>query len=182
MKDPDGSCVWFTFIPTKDKLFAVPNFPEKVPKPFKPDGVAVQAAGDMGLGLFATKTFERGDLIFAERPVLVVPEQISLLCGEKLARMDPTRDRALMLKDVENVLHHGVDVLMDEEQKAELMAMNNSHLEDGSGPITGIIWTNGFQDSMDIDYAMVGRYSSKINHRFVKLIFVNTRIPCSHTT
>ncbi|PPQ64212.1 hypothetical protein CVT24_008630 [Panaeolus cyanescens] len=167
VKDPDGNCVWFTFIPTKEKLFSVPNFPEKVPTPLQTNGVAIQPAGHMGLGLFATKTFERGDLIFAERPILVVPEQISLLCGEKLARMDPSRDRALMLKDVENVLRHGVDVLMDDDEKKELLSMNNSHLKDGSGPITGIIWTNGFQDSMDIDYAMIGRYSSKINHSCV---------------
>ena len=64
---------------------------------------------------------------------------------------------------------------MTNENREAFMALANSYTEDGSGPILGIVRTNGYQvpglyDSGDEDdnagaYTAVLKVMSRINHR-----------------
>jgi len=51
---------------------------------------------------------------------------------------------------------------MEPERRAKLMALTNSHLEDGSGPIHGIVRTNGYavENLWDGDVKPESKWSS----------------------
>ena len=73
-RDPDGHSEWIVYGPTKAKVFNTPGFPKPVPKP---EGTLpayiIKNTPDMGLGVFATRDIMMGELIFAERQLLVSP-------------------------------------------------------------------------------------------------------------
>ncbi|KAJ7641076.1 hypothetical protein FB45DRAFT_352501 [Roridomyces roridus] len=106
---------------SKEVLMTLPGFSQPMVKPVRSNSpVRVKEVPGMGLGLFATRRIEAGELIFSERPLLI---QYSL-------------------NQIEEILAVGVGRMSDED-KAAYMALKNSHLEDGSGPLTGIWRTNG---------------------------------------
>ncbi|KAJ7763144.1 hypothetical protein DFH07DRAFT_738990 [Mycena maculata] len=53
-------------------ISAQPNFPLVVANPVEPT-YEIRATKNMGLGMFATRALEPGDLVLSERPVLVYP-------------------------------------------------------------------------------------------------------------
>ena len=83
---------------------------------------------------------------------------------------------------------------MDPDRKARFLALMNSHLEDGSGPIHGIIQTNGYgvdnfwdgnvrPDETDpihqyFLYSVVCEIGSRINHRSA---FCCSRVAMTHS-
>lgn len=92
----------------------------------------------MGLGLYATRNIRSGELIIAERPLVLVVAQLKVS-----NRSNPsfTLEQCLQiaLAEKEQELRLLIDRMLPEDQ-AEFMALANSHLYDGSGPsIMGII-------------------------------------------
>jgi hypothetical protein len=84
-----------------------------------------------------------GDLIFAERPILVVPALIKIQV--KVPR-SYTQDQIIQAQffEWERVLEKAFTRVTPERQAA-YKALHNSHLHDGSGPLLGVVRTNGFQ-------------------------------------
>ena len=99
-----------------------------------------------GLGVFATHPVHTGDLIIAERPLLILP------CGFEMTTRPGSKGlseeeiiQVTMHKEEE---HLGVAVKrMTGENWKVFMALANSHTEDGSGPILGIVHTNAYKVS-----------------------------------
>ena len=80
------------------------------------------------------------------------------------------------MKIAEQKLGTALDRLMMPEAKEEFMSLANSHKHDGSGPILGVIRTNGFRISFNqalpglnedfgLGYSAVGIIASRFNHR-----------------
>jgi len=70
---PDGEsqCVWITNASTKAAILNTPGYPARIPKPPRGDLYEVKLTPDMGQGLFAKCNISTGELIFAERPLIV---------------------------------------------------------------------------------------------------------------
>jgi len=149
---------------------STPGYPGK---PIHPESICCRVrASPYGLGLFATRNLFLGELIFTERPLTVTPtylrtpelehhiqELASELHGQAI--LDEWERR--FLRPLVSRLHP--------EDKVAFMALANCHLDDGSGPILGVIRTNGLDPSGLVDsltgdeYAAVCKTMSRINHR-----------------
>jgi len=93
--------------------------------------------------VFATRAIRMGEIIFAERPLLVTPRALmptSDINPQDYSLADYTK---IVLFEREKLLEVAVGRL-EPERRARLMALMNSHSEDGSGPINGIVRTNGY--------------------------------------
>jgi hypothetical protein len=137
----------------------------------------------MGQGVFATRDIPLGEIIFAERPLLVSPRS---MVNMNLSAYNMEDYMKIVMFEREQQLEAAVG-RMDPDTKARLMALMNSHLEDGSGPINGIVRTNGYAVSNFWDgdaepdekdpthlpfyYTVVCDVGSRINHRSVYVFF-----------
>ncbi|KAJ3515324.1 hypothetical protein NLJ89_g1835 [Agrocybe chaxingu] len=139
--DPDGHSEWLFWGPTKVKVVGLPGYPRPIPKPTHPNMCVVRSTPDKGLGVFATRDIKVGELIFSERPLLVVPTGIRAMSPIPKHYSQEKKLQIAMFQQEKSV-EPAVD-RMDEAQKKAFMALANSHKEDGSGPLYGIIRTNG---------------------------------------
>jgi hypothetical protein len=146
-------------------VFSGVKYPLPMPHP---GGInyEIRPTPSMGLGMFAKRDLKRGELILAERPLLVVPTAPT--AAQLFRRNVSNRDALLQLC---------FDRLTPENQAA-YRALANSHTQDGSGPLHGILRTNGFSlpygEQVDKCTA-VYKVISRINHR-CGVSF--TRFPC----
>jgi len=99
----------------------------------------------MGQGVFATRDIPMDEIIFAERPLLVAP--CSLVPAKdmyfELGAYNMVDYTKIVMFEREKQLEAAVG-RVGPDRKARFMALMNSHLEDGSGLIHGIIQTNGY--------------------------------------
>ena len=136
--DPDGYAECIITGDAKKRLFACPSFlSEGVPQP-KAGTVTIREAPTGGLGVFAGRDIKYGELLFAERPLLMNPartayaihggdwvhdytyeDHIKIMCFERERKLKLAFNR------------------MDEDKKEAYMALANSHTKDGSGPLLG---------------------------------------------
>ncbi|EMD31248.1 hypothetical protein CERSUDRAFT_60339 [Gelatoporia subvermispora B] len=136
--DPDGWTECILRPGMKEALLAQPGFPIRVPRPSSP-AHRIGPIDGAGLGMFATRAIEAGDLIFAERPLLLGPGAWTYVLER-----DPGTDRMDMLfREWEEYMKVAVD-RMDPAKQAAYRALSNAHLDDGSLPLVGILRTNGF--------------------------------------
>ena len=183
--DPDGRSEWIVHGPTEAKIINTPGFPKPVPKPKTSNGIQpayiVKSTPDMGLGVFATRDIKMNELIFAERPLLVSPRNINNYTALNVRHYDFTKTRMeILLMEWEKMLEVAVGRMEPEDRKA-FMELTNIHKEDGSGPIHGIIRTNGFGVNKIFDgpniradgsngYGGVIKIGSPINHRYMRFL------------
>ncbi|KAJ3515317.1 hypothetical protein NLJ89_g1838 [Agrocybe chaxingu] len=113
--DPDGHSECVVSGPIKAKIFSTPGYPCAIPKPRRSDIVH-----------YSSKKRAMA------APMAHIPSGYS---AEKV--------KQIFMFEVEKGLQRAVSRMSD-ERRAALMALANSHKEDGSGPILGIIRTNGF--------------------------------------
>ncbi|CAA7270097.1 unnamed protein product [Cyclocybe aegerita] len=141
--DPDGhsECVISGLI--KAKIFNTPGYPCAIPKPRRPNMCVIKPVADMGLGVFATCDIKVGELIFSERPLLVTRRAMAAPTAHIPRGCSPEKVKQILMFEIEKGLQYAASRMSDERRTA-LMALANSHKEDGSGPILGIIRTNGF--------------------------------------
>ncbi|KDR74752.1 hypothetical protein GALMADRAFT_280151 [Galerina marginata CBS 339.88] len=172
--DPDGHSEWIVLGPTKAKVLNAPGYPKPLPKPVGPTSYEIQSTPGMGLGVFATRDIKSGDLVFSERPLLVSPRNIGVLGIPYTEGSDMKAYRAKMMFEWEKQLEIAVGRMTPENQVAFKSLINN-HTEDGSGPLLGIIRTNGYgaDDLFDGEmklpgnptaYSCVINIGSRINH------------------
>ena len=185
-RDPDGHSEWIVHGPTKAKVINAPGYPQPVPKSKASYGTQsayiIKSTPDMGLGVFATRDIKLGELIFAERPLLVSPRSTVGLSLANTQHYNLKTQMAILMMEWEKTLEVAVGRMEPEDRNA-FMELANSHKDDGSGPILGIIRTNGFRVGSNIfdgpeiradgnnAYSGVIKIGSRINHRYVYLVF-----------
>lgn len=179
--DPDGHSEWIVHAPTKSKVFNAPGYPQPVPKPTgNGKSYTVKSTLTMGKGVFATRDIPMGEMVFAERPLLVVPTALTATATVDVNKPKLVEYMKVMLLQQEQQLEVAV-ARMEPDRRAKLMALMNSYSEDACGPITGIIRTNGYavKNLCDGDgppdegntphpryYSAICDVGSRINHRF----------------
>lgn len=142
---------------------------------------AVMSTQEMGVGLYATHDISAGELIFAERPLLVAPvtatrvgQRVTGLRYENLKDEDPALKRTIM-EQAELRIKDAVSRMREDKRDGYYFALPNAHTEDDRGPLFGILRTNGYQIEGLYDgiinnrtlkgYVGVCRVGSRINHR-----------------
>ncbi|KAF9474373.1 SET domain-containing protein [Pholiota conissans] len=169
----DEHTEWITFEETKSRIFKTPGLPKPLPKP-KGDTplYEVKMTPNMGMGVFATRDISLGELVFAERPLLVAPINVNVL---ELSTPPDERYQKILLDEYEKIFEPAFDRMSKGNQTA-YKALMNSHTEDGSGLLTGIARTNGYGVSALYDgpgpkathhaqrYTVIGHVASRINH------------------
>ena len=184
--DPDGHSEWICHGPTKAKVINSPGYPKPVPKPKASSGTqpayVVKPISGMGLGVFATRDIKMDELIFAERPLLVTPRSNVGVSLQDVQHYDEKTQIAIAMMEWEKTLELAVG-RMEPKNRKDFMDLANSHKDDGSGPILGIIRTNGFRvggvvydgpekrEDGHNAYSGVIKLGSRINHRYVLLTF-----------
>jgi hypothetical protein len=172
--DENDHSEWITHGATKPRVFDAPGFPKRVPKPTGgAPACEVKMTPNMGMGVFATRDIKFGELVFAERPLLVKPMNANAL---ELVIPMGSKYNGFIFREEEKVLEAAVS-RMSPANQAAFRALANSHTEDGSGPLAGICRTNGYGVAKIFDgpgtravddscrYSVVGNIASRINHR-----------------
>jgi hypothetical protein len=178
----ETQCAWIVNGSTKPKVLNAAGYPARIPKP-RPDLYEVRSTPDMGEGVFAKRDIMRGEIVFAERPLLVTPDKpfpqaATLLELEEVLQKKQSR--------FETLLEAAISRLPPESQ-ADFKALGNVYPDDQCGPLLGIVKTNNYDlrnlfDGSDTsaNYKTVNKIASRINHRCVlRLSFSNDRLtPC----
>ncbi|EDR10226.1 uncharacterized protein LACBIDRAFT_316886 [Laccaria bicolor S238N-H82] len=157
--------------PVKRRILSTPGFPRSVEKTAGGKvNHRVRASPFGGLGVFATRPIRTGDLIVAERPLLISPRGFEMRVESK--GLTQAERIQVTMQEWEERLDVAVKRMTDENRKV-FMALANSHTEDRSGPIQGIVRTNGYRvpglyDGHEGDntraYTAVMNVMSRINH------------------
>ncbi|KAL1659043.1 hypothetical protein GGF50DRAFT_120259 [Schizophyllum commune] len=141
--DPDGTCLALLARATYKDLISQPSYPRPV---LRPPTVLhrVAPAGGAGLGVFALQDLVAGELVFSERPLLVVPTSVTECEWEACAaRLPPAALGALV-------------ALADIDPRG------------GGRPAARRIRTNGVRApslcNSGTDYLAVGALSARVNH------------------
>ena len=174
--DPHNQTEWITRPATKFKILNLPGFPQPVPEPAQLNYV-IKETEKMGKGVFATRHIKFGELVFAERPLLVVPANCNISGLDPPAHYTLEQQKLIVMMEWEKKLEIAVEQRMEEEERKAFKELQNSHTEDGSGPLLGVIRTNGFgvlgEEHTDKDdfavtrsYSAIGKIGSRINHRY----------------
>ena len=149
---------------------------QPIPKVAAGTVVIKNASEGAGLGMFAERDIKFGELILAERPLLMHPAVHLYTPGGAVDEYTYEQHMAIMRHENEVGLEFALG-RMSERNQAEYKALLNSHTEDGSGSLFGILRTNAF--GIDIDeltrttsapnlpkvYSIIVKDGSRINHR-----------------
>ncbi|KAK7032042.1 hypothetical protein VNI00_013410 [Paramarasmius palmivorus] len=129
----------------KRLILNTPGYPQPLPCPSKPDCFRMQEIPGKGRGLVATKDIKWGDLIFAERALIISPVALPATGCESLtvpSHFTEPQKRQVVLDECERQFQLLIDAMSPEGQAA-YKDLWNCHKEDGSGPLVGISRTNG---------------------------------------
>ncbi|TFK28251.1 hypothetical protein FA15DRAFT_716641 [Coprinopsis marcescibilis] len=174
---------YFTHVPTGiGRPKGDRKFPLPVPRFTVPKHVVKETDDSKGLGVYAIVDIAPGELIYAERPFMVLSQNTFYCNPPGLEAMTKEQVQAYAINALEQSLEKLVQKHMFEEDRKEFMKLANSHKEDGSGPLTGIVRTNQIGVSMDtkIGYEgekAVARVGSRVNHSCVPNIGIGFHGP-----
>ncbi|KAJ8522243.1 hypothetical protein ONZ45_g1171 [Pleurotus djamor] len=139
----------------KGLIVNAPGYPQPLPRPRLPGGFIIKEVPGKGLGMIATRDFEFGELIVAERALLIssavlfgtVPQ---MKPGDKPMEMKNAKALGIMVQkssyDTEEEVLQQAFERMDEKTRRRYMALHDCHAHEGtSGPLFGRMRTNGFQ-------------------------------------
>ncbi|KAK7005391.1 ER lumen protein-retaining receptor [Favolaschia claudopus] len=164
--EPVTECIFFEG--SKEILMQVPHFPQPMLQPAE-SAHRIGVAPGKGRGLFSTLALRTGELICSDRPLLIGPRGVPTSAPPNF-----TPDMLIQhsLNELEKCYEVGVN-RMRPHDKSVFMALANCHTQDGSGPIVGIVRTNGLGiDELQTDkapakgrqYTTVSQYISLLNH------------------
>ncbi|KAK7460845.1 hypothetical protein VKT23_008776 [Stygiomarasmius scandens] len=142
---PDGWAECFITGRAKRAILSTPGFPEALPRAdsARPIPYEIRESSGKGMGMFATRDIECGELIMAERPMLVIPAAYAPAVP---VHFTPAQQQQAVLNEMEKILEQMVGRMPEEMQRA-YKELSNCHQEDGSGPLFGIARTNGLSVS-----------------------------------
>ncbi|KAF9262216.1 SET domain-containing protein [Marasmius fiardii PR-910] len=156
----------------KRKILSTPGYPEPLNRPPEQRHRIGQSPYG-GLGVFATVNLKTGDLIFSERAIMILSQKTPYQVGSIPSHFTTAQIQQAALAQKEKFVE-AVFERLQEENKAAFMALHNSHKQDGSGPLMGVVRTNGFGiDLYDDDdnegekqfpYVGIWNEGSRLNH------------------
>lgn len=170
LKEPSSTCI---FRPsTCRKVMNTPGFYTPLP-PLNPANVVfTKNTPNMGVGLFAKRDIKAHQMVFAERPLLIIPMGVRIPFSEGLSEAE-----AIKMHDAkfENTLQQTLNMAMPKEDVDAFMSLSNCL--PNSPQLYGIARTNAFDTGTDIEevnpqegnapYGVIGKLASRINHRCV---------------
>ncbi|KAJ7496835.1 hypothetical protein FB451DRAFT_1386188 [Mycena latifolia] len=151
---PDGWTECLLYPDAKALILTTPGFPAPLVRPSS-SSYRLTSSPSKGLGLFSTRKISAGDLILSERPLTIAPAwNITKL--RFLREFTEQEMYQAQLYEQEQELKALFDRLHPDYQAA-YMELANSHQHDGSGPILGIMRTNG----LGLGSLQTGRYNAE---------------------
>ncbi|KAF8875757.1 hypothetical protein BD779DRAFT_204594 [Infundibulicybe gibba] len=168
-ENPDGWSECLVADKIKDKILSTPGFPAPLAHP--PKVHRIGSAPGKGLGIFATRDLDMGDLIYAERPLLVLPSCTkNIRIGYPQDWTGEQVERTTMF--VWNQQCYRAFERLEPEAQDAFLSLANIHTEDGSWTTHGICRTNGFGieelvdtfGTLEAPYAGVCKEFSRANH------------------
>ncbi|KAK7049240.1 Tryptophan--tRNA ligase, mitochondrial [Paramarasmius palmivorus] len=141
-KYPDGWTECLISGYAKREITETPGFPQPIARPPETRHRITECENGEGLGMFAAVDMKMGDLILSERAFMISPvaARVTIKCP---TRFTEEQKRQALLHEREKQVQMMFDRMPQDFQR-DFLALYNSHKQDGSGPITGIIRTNGF--------------------------------------
>ena len=136
---PDGWSECYISGYAKRQILSTPGFPQPIRRPLK-KSYQIKEIPSKGLGIVATRDILAGDLIFAERAIIIWPVQFR---SRHPAHYTQEQAKQVGLFEKEKIMEVLFD-RVDPKLQAAYKALHNSHQFDGSGPLGGIGRTNGF--------------------------------------
>ncbi|KAJ2920870.1 hypothetical protein H1R20_g16223, partial [Candolleomyces eurysporus] len=175
-RDPDGHTIWMTSPATKAKYLRNRGWPKPLPK--IPKKIVVRQTDDgTGMGVFATRDIKRFEPVLVERPYIIYTRQdaINTFSTKALEELSDNQIGQLLVKNTEPFFRYMIDQQMRSDDRKGFMSLANSHTNDGSGPVFGIVRTNGFgidfgsalpgaDKDFGSGYGAVTRIGSRFNH------------------
>lgn len=150
---------------TYASLTAIPNYPNRLKHP-RTTLYTIADAGKMGRGMFAANDISAGELILSRKPLCLMPKGLvpheatpRTFTPEQIAQLNHENTEA-----IEELYNR-----MTPERRALFDDLFNSHLNDDSSRVRGIIRTNGYGTrklDKDRHVGICGRMSY-LNHRQV---------------
>ncbi|KAJ7350566.1 hypothetical protein DFH08DRAFT_995198, partial [Mycena albidolilacea] len=165
--DTEQASECFFYPGSKEVLMRIPGFPHALTQPPGPTFRMTDMQGK-GAGLVAAHALKMGDLILSERPLFVSARGVPVPTPSTFSRAQVMQ---LTLQGHEKYSAVSIDRMRPEAKKA-FMALRNCHTEDGSGPIVGIVRTNGMAleglrpgvKDETREYSAVCKDISRLNH------------------
>ena len=143
-------CPCFMTAYMKRLILSTKGFPKATNMPEK-QVYDIAASPGKDPGMFSAKKIEVGEMICDERSLLVLPMIVGAIVGNvgKFLQgrvIEPAMLHQVILAEAEKVLRACIEDRgrMTKKNMEALLALHNSHLHDGSGPIVGVIRTNAF--------------------------------------
>ncbi|KAJ7747769.1 hypothetical protein B0H16DRAFT_1554505 [Mycena metata] len=163
-KFPDGWTECLLDPDVKALILATPGFPSPLIRPSSCKYRLSPTPGK-GHGLFSTYRIRANDLIICERPLTLVPAWMRISV-RFLREMTDQEKAQMQLYEWEQQLKVLFDRLHPDYQAA-FVKLANSHQRDGSGPIAGIMRTNG----LGVKCLQTGRYPEEEQRKYRKGIY-----------
>ncbi|TFY82843.1 hypothetical protein EWM64_g1166 [Hericium alpestre] len=127
----------------KERILALPGFPRPVPSPSSPAHRIAHVPG-AGLGMFATRCLVAGELVFAERPIIIMPQgMLPLSFKADKQSVGSAEYKRKVLKDAEDMVGMLISRSLPDRARAYLN-LGNAGTFEGAGPLMGILQTNSW--------------------------------------
>nr|GAT49083.1 predicted protein [Mycena chlorophos] len=126
---------------TKQIFLDTPGFPEPLPLGPSPNdpGWRVAPIPGKGVGLVATRALKQGEIILTERPLLIIPAFVDCPVPESFTQEQKMQH---VFDEWERFAQPSVE-RMTEWRRRVFFELYNGDRESGSGPIMGVVQTNG---------------------------------------
>ncbi|KAF8870756.1 hypothetical protein CPB84DRAFT_829378 [Gymnopilus junonius] len=183
--DPDGhtELIFPKAGGTLNKILVTPGHPMPIPKSAQRNYVIKPIEG-MGLGMFAERDIPKGEIIFAERPLLCMTLAIrnAVLDGPIISKVPPLEVQATYMNLIETRMGHALSRMSDVDQEAFMKLADCHEGEPNCGPLVGRLRTNVYASTNRIwddlriqkspgatsmekyGYEIIGKNASRINH------------------
>ncbi|KAL1717201.1 hypothetical protein EV715DRAFT_264817 [Schizophyllum commune] len=153
----------------------------------------IAPAEGKGLGMFAARDLQTGDLILAERPLIMAPVRLPPSPEDFPDGMPPSVTKRELSQAQFKSLERYLKTLLERmppERSSAYRALKNIHEGDGSGPLVGRFRTNGLAVSEKYAYRGMPNFPgdlfsvvmdeiSRVNHRLPIDLFSSCR-PNAH--
>ncbi|KAL1674647.1 hypothetical protein EV122DRAFT_220192 [Schizophyllum commune] len=169
----DGTSEIMLDAATKRKLYAQKDFPKPLAQPASP-AHRISPAGKKGLGMFATRALSAGDLVLAERPLMVRALGPPPYTGPQMGLFRNPPSLVSRVVEMEFQIEVMVQRMVPKNRNA-FLALTNSPDLSGCGNLVGRMYTNGRDVLQGFTFSGMPGGSATYTGLFDKLSRVNHR-------
>ncbi|KAH8835971.1 hypothetical protein DL96DRAFT_101394 [Flagelloscypha sp. PMI_526] len=141
----DGWCEAVVDRRTKTQIVSQPGFPKPLLHPVTLRCKQAPSSQAGGIGTFATEKTRAGELVFTERPLIMVPAKIVVNVSTLPPRPDDMSEDEYMQRfmPANDERYQVAFERMIPQNQEKFMALHNAHTKDGPNTVLGIVRTNG---------------------------------------